>query len=102
MCITFNYSYIARVNGFTTYIFLLEFLAFGTLLCALLFLLIIVSNAQKLIISYVYVLHLILSHPKVDSSAQAIIVCAYIAMIFAQILSLYWYANELREQVFGK
>ncbi|XP_028893520.1 odorant receptor 49b [Zeugodacus cucurbitae] len=68
-------DYIARVNSLTTYIFLLEFLAFGTLLCALLFLLIIV-----------------------DSSAQAIIVCAYIAMIFAQILSLYWYANELREQ----
>nr|QKN21369.1 odorant receptor [Bactrocera dorsalis] len=77
-CIRYQLSiidYIARVNALTTYIFLLEFLAFGTLLCALLFLLIIV-----------------------DSSAQAIIVCAYIAMIFAQILSLYWYANELREQ----
>lgn len=37
------YSYITRVNALTTYIFLLEFLAFGTLLCALLFLLIIVS-----------------------------------------------------------
>ncbi|XP_053965431.1 odorant receptor 49b [Anastrepha ludens] len=68
-------NYIGQVNDLTTYIFLLEFLAFGTLLCALLFLLIIV-----------------------DSSAQAIIVCAYITMIFAQILSLYWYANELREQ----
>ncbi|XP_017475280.1 PREDICTED: odorant receptor 49b isoform X2 [Rhagoletis zephyria] len=68
-------NYIGRVNDLTTYIFLLEFLAFGTLLCALLFLLIIV-----------------------DSTAQTVIVCAYITMIFAQILSLYWYANELREQ----
>lgn len=34
-----------------------------------------------------------------DSAAQAVIVCAYITMIFAQILALYWYANELKEQV---
>nr|AID61215.1 odorant receptor [Calliphora stygia] len=77
-CIKFQkeiISYIEIVNRLTTFIFMLEFIAFGTLLCALLFLLIIV-----------------------DSSAQALIVCAYITMIFAQILALYWYANELMEQ----
>ncbi|XP_065369646.1 odorant receptor 49b [Calliphora vicina] len=77
-CIEFQkdiISYIETVNRLTTFIFMLEFIAFGTLLCALLFLLIIV-----------------------DSSAQALIVCAYITMIFAQILALYWYANELMEQ----
>ncbi|KAI8127517.1 Odorant receptor 49b [Lucilia cuprina] len=77
-CIKFQndiISYIETVNHLTTFIFMLEFLAFGALLCALLFLLIIV-----------------------DSTAQALIVCAYITMIFAQILALYWYANELKEQ----
>ncbi|XP_067634159.1 odorant receptor 49b-like [Eurosta solidaginis] len=68
-------DYITRLNGLTTYIFLLEFLAFGALLCALLFLLL-----------------------SVDSMAQAIIICAYITMILAQILAIYWHANELREQ----
>ncbi|XP_037956548.1 odorant receptor 49b-like [Teleopsis dalmanni] len=67
--------YIEVINQLTTYVFLIEFLAFGTLLCALLFLLIII-----------------------DSTAQTVIVCAYISMTFAQILALYWYANELREQ----
>ncbi|KAM7341760.1 odorant receptor 49b isoform 1-T2 [Cochliomyia hominivorax] len=78
LCIKFQMeiiSYIETVNRLTTFIFLLEFIAFGTLLCALLFLLIIV-----------------------DSSVQALIVCAYINMIIAQILALYWYANELKEQ----
>uniref|UniRef100_A0A1A9WDX1 Odorant receptor n=1 Tax=Glossina brevipalpis TaxID=37001 RepID=A0A1A9WDX1_9MUSC len=69
-------DFIEAVNGLCTIIFMLEFLAFGTLLCALLFLLIIV-----------------------DSSGQAIIVCAYIVMILAQILAIYWYANELRQEV---
>ncbi|XP_005179498.1 odorant receptor 49b [Musca domestica] len=68
-------EYCETVNRLTTFMFLLEFVAFGTLLCALLFLLIFV-----------------------DSAAQAIIVCAYITMIFCQILALYWYANELKEQ----
>ncbi|XP_013102404.1 odorant receptor 49b [Stomoxys calcitrans] len=68
-------EYIKTVNSLTTFIFLLEFIAFGTLLCALLFLLMFV-----------------------DSAAQAIIVYAYITMIFSQILALYWYANELTEQ----
>ncbi|ALC40569.1 Or49b [Drosophila busckii] len=68
-------DYINTINKLTTYIFLLEFLAFGALLCALLFMLMIV-----------------------DSTAQIAIVSAYINMILAQILALYWYANELREQ----
>ncbi|XP_075166594.1 odorant receptor 49b isoform X2 [Haematobia irritans] len=69
-------EYIKTVNNLTTFIFFLEFIAFGILLCALLFLLIFV-----------------------DSTAQAIIVYAYITMIFSQILALYWYANELMEQI---
>ncbi|EDW76683.1 uncharacterized protein Dwil_GK15588 [Drosophila willistoni] len=68
-------DYIETVNGLTTYIFLVEFLAFGALLCALLFMLIVVN-----------------------SSAHVAIVCAYINMILAQIFALYWYAHELREQ----
>ncbi|XP_030376759.1 odorant receptor 49b [Scaptodrosophila lebanonensis] len=68
-------DYIHTINALTTYIFLVEFLAFGALLCALLFMLLIVN-----------------------STAQMVIVCAYINMILAQILAIYWYANELREQ----
>ncbi|XP_034478691.1 odorant receptor 49b [Drosophila innubila] len=68
-------DYIQTVNKLTTYIFLIEFLAFGALLCALLFMLMLV-----------------------DSTAHVAIVGAYINMILAQILALYWYANELREQ----
>ncbi|KAH8406007.1 hypothetical protein KR215_002668, partial [Drosophila sulfurigaster] len=68
-------DYIQTINKLTTYIFLIEFLAFGALLCALLFMLIFV-----------------------DSTAHVAIVGAYINMILAQILALYWYANELREQ----
>lgn len=36
-------SYIHNINELTTYIFLVEFLAFGALLCALLFMLMFVS-----------------------------------------------------------
>lgn len=43
--------------------------------------------------------NLIIVRNKVDSMVQTVIVCAYINMIFAQILALYWYANELKEQV---
>ncbi|XP_017959978.1 odorant receptor 49b [Drosophila navojoa] len=68
-------DYVQTINKLTTYIFLVEFLAFGALLCALLFMLMFV-----------------------DSSAHIAIVSAYINMILAQILALYWYANELREQ----
>ncbi|KAL7737679.1 hypothetical protein ACLKA6_006079 [Drosophila palustris] len=71
-------DYITTINKLTTYIFLIEFLAFGALLCALLFMLMIV-----------------------DSTAHVAIVCAYINMILAQILALYWFANELREQNLG-
>ncbi|XP_064543458.1 odorant receptor 49b [Drosophila montana] len=68
-------DYVQTINKLTTYIFLVEFLAFGALLCALLFMLILM-----------------------DTKAQVAIVSAYINMILAQILALYWYANELREQ----
>ncbi|SPP75605.1 odorant receptor 49b [Drosophila guanche] len=77
-CIRYQQSiieYVDKINGLTTMVFLFELLAFSALLCALLFMLIIV-----------------------DSNGQLIIVCLYINMILAQILALYWYANELREQ----
>ncbi|XP_067634160.1 odorant receptor 49b-like [Eurosta solidaginis] len=71
-------DYIKRINDLTTYVFLVEFLAFGALLCALLFLLI-----------------------SVKTFPERIITCAYITMILAQILALYWYANELQEESFA-
>ncbi|EDW35808.1 GL17016 [Drosophila persimilis] len=77
-CIRYQQSiiaYVDKISGLTTMMFLFELLAFSVLLCALLFMLIIV-----------------------DSTSQLIIVCLYINMILAQILALYWYANELREQ----
>ncbi|KAH8277637.1 hypothetical protein KR018_002527 [Drosophila ironensis] len=77
-CIRYQQSiieYMDQINELTTMMFLFELLAFSALLCALLFMLIIVSG-----------------------TSQIIIVCMYINMILAQILALYWYANELREQ----
>ncbi|KAH8331808.1 hypothetical protein KR074_012618, partial [Drosophila pseudoananassae] len=77
-CIRYQQSiidYMAQINALTTMMFLFELLAFSALLCALLFMLIIVNG-----------------------TSQVIIVCMYINMILAQILALYWYANELREQ----
>ncbi|KAH8300325.1 hypothetical protein KR044_012923, partial [Drosophila immigrans] len=84
-------DYIQTINKLTTYIFLIEFLAFGALLCALLFMLIFVSMS---VFFGPYCLCLF----QVDSTAHVAIVGAYINMILAQILALYWYANELREQ----
>ncbi|KAH8291480.1 hypothetical protein KR054_012180, partial [Drosophila jambulina] len=77
-CIRYQQSiieYMDHITELTTMMFLFELLAFSALLCALLFLLIIVNG-----------------------TGQIIIVCMYINMILAQILALYWYANELREQ----
>ncbi|EDV56250.1 odorant receptor 49b [Drosophila erecta] len=77
-CIRYQQSiieYMDHINELTTMMFLFELMAFSALLCALLFMLIIVSG-----------------------TSQLIIVCMYINMILAQILALYWYANELREQ----
>ncbi|KAH8386024.1 hypothetical protein KR200_008222, partial [Drosophila serrata] len=77
-CIRYQQSiieYMDHINELTTMMFLFELLAFSALLCALLFLLIIVNGI-----------------------GQIIIICMYINMILAQILALYWYANELREQ----
>ncbi|XP_017053784.1 odorant receptor 49b [Drosophila ficusphila] len=77
-CIRYQQSiieYMDQINELTTMMFLFELMAFSALLCALLFMLIIVSG-----------------------TSQLIIVCMYINMILAQILALYWYANELREQ----
>ncbi|XP_055845552.1 odorant receptor 49b-like [Episyrphus balteatus] len=58
-----------------TYVFLVEFLCFGTLLCGLLFLINIA-----------------------ETTAQLTIAAIQISMIFSQILTLYWYASQLSEE----
>lgn len=45
----FLLSYVKTINELTTYTYLVEFLAFGAMLCAMLFLLIIVSTRVSFI-----------------------------------------------------
>ncbi|XP_065079026.1 odorant receptor Or2-like [Ochlerotatus camptorhynchus] len=68
-------AYVGELNGLVANICLLELLSFGMMLCALLFLLIVI-----------------------DHMAQIIIVVAYIFMIISQIFAFYWHANEVREE----
>ncbi|XP_058449441.1 odorant receptor Or2-like [Malaya genurostris] len=68
-------TFVHELNSFVTYICFVELLSFGTMLCALLFLLIVIDN-----------------------HAQIVIVLAYIFMIVSQIFAFYWHANELREE----
>ncbi|XP_029728040.2 odorant receptor Or2-like [Aedes albopictus] len=68
-------AYVGELNGLVTYICLVEFLSFGMMLCALLFLLVII-----------------------DHYAQLVIVVSYIFMIISQIFAFYWHANEVREE----
>ncbi|KAH8401345.1 hypothetical protein KR009_004665 [Drosophila setifemur] len=99
-CIRYQQSiidYMNQINELTTMMFLFELLAFSALLCALLFLLIIVSWDGFLFFFPPQSLQKI-SFAQVNGTGQIIIVCMYINMILAQILALYWYANELREQ----
>uniref|UniRef100_A0AAG5D8E9 Odorant receptor n=1 Tax=Anopheles atroparvus TaxID=41427 RepID=A0AAG5D8E9_ANOAO len=67
--------YVQDLNDLVTYICLIEFLSFGLMLCALLFLLNIISVM-----------------------AQIVIVGAYIFMILTQIFAFYWHSNEVREE----
>ncbi|XP_055539775.1 odorant receptor Or2-like isoform X2 [Wyeomyia smithii] len=67
--------YVADLNELVTYIFLLELLSFGMMLCALLFLL---SISNQL--------------------AQMVMIGSYIFMILSQMYALYWHSNEVREQ----
>ncbi|XP_055640679.1 odorant receptor Or2-like [Toxorhynchites rutilus septentrionalis] len=68
-------KYVSDLNELVTYIFLLEFLSFGLMLCALLFLL---STSNQL--------------------AQMMMIGSYIFMILSQMYALYWHSNEVREQ----
>ncbi|EAT42450.1 AAEL006005-PA [Aedes aegypti] len=68
-------AYVGELNGLVTYICLVELLSFGMMLCALLFLLVIIEHY-----------------------AQLIIVVSYIFMIISQIFAFYWHANEVREE----
>ncbi|XP_055600381.1 odorant receptor Or2-like [Uranotaenia lowii] len=67
--------YVREMNSMVTYICLVEFLSFGLMLCALLFLFNIIEHM-----------------------AQFIIVAAYIFMIISQIFAFYWHGNEIREE----
>ncbi|XP_053697375.1 odorant receptor Or2-like [Sabethes cyaneus] len=67
--------YVRELNSLVTYICMLELASFGTMLCALLFLLVIIDNF-----------------------AQVGIVISYIFMIISQIFAFYWYGNEIREE----
>ncbi|XP_073821873.1 odorant receptor 30a-like isoform X2 [Musca autumnalis] len=68
-------NFVDNINNLTTYTFLFEFMAFGAMLCAMLFLLIIVETV-----------------------GQMFIICIYIFMIFAQSAIMYYFANELYDQ----
>ncbi|XP_013117463.1 odorant receptor 30a [Stomoxys calcitrans] len=68
-------EYVDKINDLTTHTFLVEFMAFGAMLCAMLFLLIIVETV-----------------------GQMIIISIYIFMIFAQSVIMYYFANELYDQ----
>ncbi|XP_039437525.1 odorant receptor Or2-like [Culex pipiens pallens] len=68
-------KYIRDLNELVTFIFLLELLSFGMMLCALLFLL---STSNQL--------------------AQMVMIGSYIFMILSQMYALYWHSNEVLEQ----
>ncbi|XP_055550521.1 odorant receptor Or2-like [Wyeomyia smithii] len=67
--------YVRELNSLVTYICMMELVSFGTMLCALLFLLVIIDNF-----------------------AQVAIVMSYIFMLISQIMAFYWYGNEIREE----
>ncbi|XP_053677285.1 odorant receptor Or2 [Anopheles nili] len=71
-------TYVHDLNSLVTYLCLLEFLSFGMMLCALLFLL---SISNQL--------------------AQIIMIGSYIFMILSQMFAFYWHANEVLEQSLG-
>lgn len=84
------------INTLTTHTFLVEFLAYGAMLCAMLFLLIIVRIFQKIKIDIFKIF--ILSFTQVETLAQMIIVSIYIFMILSQSVIMYYFANELYDQ----
>ncbi|XP_013117462.2 odorant receptor 30a-like [Stomoxys calcitrans] len=67
--------YVNTINDLTSYTFLVEFLAFGAMLCAMMFTLV-----------------------TVETISQMLLICIYILMIFAQSSILYYYANELYDE----
>uniref|UniRef100_A0A182Y5T5 Odorant receptor 2 n=1 Tax=Anopheles stephensi TaxID=30069 RepID=A0A182Y5T5_ANOST len=71
-------QYVQDLNSLVTHLCLLEFLSFGMMLCALLFLL---SISNQL--------------------AQMIMIGSYIFMILSQMFAFYWHANEVLEQSLG-
>ncbi|XP_073823823.1 odorant receptor 30a-like [Musca autumnalis] len=68
-------NFVDTINDLTTYIFLFEFMAFGVMLCAMLFLLVIVETV-----------------------GQMVVICSYIFLIFGQSVIMYYFANELYDE----
>ncbi|TMW54391.1 hypothetical protein DOY81_000570 [Sarcophaga bullata] len=75
-------SYVGLINNLTTHTFMIEFLAYGAMLCAMLFSLVIVGIFEG----------------NAETLAQMIIISIYMFMIFAQSVVLYYFANELYDQ----
>lgn len=69
-------SYVHEMNNLISYVSLTEFLSFRLMLCALLFLLAIIDNI-----------------------IQNIIIILYILLILTQSFAIYYYANELHQEV---
>ncbi|XP_058974337.1 odorant receptor 30a-like [Musca domestica] len=67
--------YVNTINDLITYTNLLEFLAFGAMLCAMMFTLV-----------------------TVETVSQMCLICVYILMIFAQSTILYYYANKVFDE----
>ncbi|XP_055920790.1 odorant receptor 30a-like [Eupeodes corollae] len=65
-------SYVASVNSLSTFVFAVEYVFFGALMCVLLFLLVIVKTVS-----------------------EQLIMSAYISMIFVQLSVTYFFANNL-------
>lgn len=78
----------------TTHTFMIEFLAYGAMLCAMLFSLVIVSITE--INTFWEKISILLF--QAETLAQMIIISIYMFMIFAQSVVLYYFANELYDQ----
>ncbi|XP_058453986.1 odorant receptor Or2-like [Malaya genurostris] len=68
-------KYVSDLNELIAYIFLLELLICGTMLCALLF---ILNLSNQL--------------------TQIAMICSYLLTLLLQLFALYWHSNEIREQ----
>ncbi|ETN60992.1 putative odorant receptor [Anopheles darlingi] len=104
-------QYVHDQNSLVTYICLLEFLSFGMMLCALLFLLSIVRRRPRATATPARLeldsisdgdTPLFACCPfQSNQLAQMIMIGSYIFMILSQMFAFYWHANEVLEQSLG-